>query len=313
MRGALHPAVSVAFRLMLNEAQGRARFEPLPDEEEAALAEAAEALAKRLPCWGSFPADAQLAMLRWAWVNGATSKRFPALFQALKPAPGRPLPDFALAAEACCWHDMSLPARLVMGALWQNAADSLTWGLPADRLIWPSAFRRAALPDAPTAKDETKVAPSPLKNGVKLALAMGAAGVFAFQMGKRRPAVAPAVSGAPAVGSIPETPAGASTAGLPTAGLPRTAEEIKAAIAASVSRLPYHPPLPKLPAAKRGWHGAPSMAEVRRLNSGPLPTAGPVGRPDEEDDDSDYIDDEPLASFGSEEEGPAVGEHEYDE
>lgn len=314
MHGAVHPTVAVAFRLMLNEAQGRARFEPLPEEEEAAFGDAAATLAKRLPCWGSFPADAQLAMLRWAWVNGASSKRFAALFQALKPAPGRPLPDFALAAEACCWFDMSLPARLTMNALWQNAADSLTWGLPADKLIWPGVFRRAALPAEPPPKQPQ----GGVRPAVKLAIVATAGAVFAFQMGKRRgkKAAEAAAEAAAEVERALNSPAVAEKLGaysLPDgtkvmpallAGTapekPKTAEEVKAGIVALMSRAP-HQPLPRL-TMKRGWHGAPTATEVRRLSM--------VSSDDVDQYDEDELPVEPEMSFGAEDSCEGEGDDE---
>lgn len=94
-----------------------------------------EILERRLVSLEAAPADAQMAMLRWAWANGA-SAMFPKLFAAFETG------DYATCALESEWRNESKATRTVMDHLWQNATDSAANALDPSVLLWPGIFEK---------------------------------------------------------------------------------------------------------------------------------------------------------------------------
>jgi len=136
----MHASTLAAFRVMVIAARDKpdiGHAHSVTESEEEAIQYHAKVLHDRLPCLVSFPADAQLALLRWAWVNGAGNKKFSLMFSALKPSGKRFTPDFDRAAETHIWQGESLDAKLIITHLFQNATDVLHWNLDITSLVWP--------------------------------------------------------------------------------------------------------------------------------------------------------------------------------
>ena len=136
----MHASTLAAFRVMVIAARDKpdiGHAHSVTESEEEAIQYHAKVLHDRLPCLVSFPADAQLALLRWAWVNGAGNKKFSLMFSALKPNGKRFTPDFDRAAETHIWQGESLDAKLIITHLFQNATDVLHWNLDITSLVWP--------------------------------------------------------------------------------------------------------------------------------------------------------------------------------
>jgi hypothetical protein len=136
----MHASTLAAFRVMVIAARDKpdiGHAHSVTESEEEAIQYHAKVLHDRLPCLVSFPADAQVALLRWAWVNGAGNKKFSLMFSALKPNGKRFTPDFDRAAETHIWQSESLDAKLIITHLFQNATDVLHWNLDITSLVWP--------------------------------------------------------------------------------------------------------------------------------------------------------------------------------
>lgn len=107
-----------------------------------------QVLSRKVPTIFDMPADAQLALLRWAWANGPNGQARvngigygERMFQALK----RLSPDFDEAGENGIWEGQGFDQKIIMVQLFQNAADVMRKNLPYDRLVYP---RFASVPQA---------------------------------------------------------------------------------------------------------------------------------------------------------------------
>ena len=76
-----------------------------------------EELERRLPMLKTSPADAQLAMLRWAWANGPDA-HYPMMFAALERG------DYTSAAAQALWRNETSETHQIINKLFQNAANS---------------------------------------------------------------------------------------------------------------------------------------------------------------------------------------------
>lgn len=108
-------------------------------------------LKSEFPGYDSWPADAQLAILSWAWAQGPGNSGWPALTQALNASP----PDFLTAAGPAGdptnpamrgqgWLNDTgnpglRPRNLANKLLWSNAASVLANNLNPDALYYPNA------------------------------------------------------------------------------------------------------------------------------------------------------------------------------
>jgi len=80
----------------------------------------------------SFPADAQVAALAWAWATGGSLKGWPKLTQALKTA------DFQTAGLESISRDFNVPRALLVKQCYNNAADVMAQGLDHSKLVYPN-------------------------------------------------------------------------------------------------------------------------------------------------------------------------------
>lgn len=119
-------------------------------------------LAHLFPAWSSWPADAQLALLSWAWAVGAAAK-YPRMLAALRAG------DFLAAAGECTINPQRgtiVKRNQHNRRLLKNAAAVVQGGLDPDLLYWPrdliedNAETVPALPDDPD-DETTDVIPVP--------------------------------------------------------------------------------------------------------------------------------------------------------
>jgi len=89
-------------------------------------------LGKRLPAIGGWPADAQLAILRWAWAFGPNAN-FPLMFAELKKV----MPNFDGAVQQAELDQLNLPVKIDITHMFQNATDALDRDLDPSVLYWP--------------------------------------------------------------------------------------------------------------------------------------------------------------------------------
>ena len=82
-----------------------------------------------------FPADVQLALLRWAWANGF--KVFPKMFRALDAQ------DFLTAYAQSHWSNEQPETDALLSLLFANGAASVGQGLDPSVLIWPGSATSA--------------------------------------------------------------------------------------------------------------------------------------------------------------------------
>ena len=99
----------------------------------------ASALKNYLPGFDSFPADAQLAILRYAWANGPNLPvKAPRMYAALGGRAGN-LPDFRAAAQEAHWTNENADTAALIPQLFQNAADVVDHSLDVSTLVWPNS------------------------------------------------------------------------------------------------------------------------------------------------------------------------------
>jgi hypothetical protein len=162
-----HTSAIAAYRALVapRDELGRIVSGVAREDNEAMLMNIA-VLERRLPTVVSFPADAQLALLWWAWANGAESKKFPQMFAQLKPTTGKILPNFDLAANEAFTQNEKLETKVAITAMFQNATDVLNQNLDITKLIWPRVL------PAPLKKNINKT--NMVTFGTNLAFATGA-------------------------------------------------------------------------------------------------------------------------------------------
>jgi hypothetical protein len=155
----------------------------------------AASLEAQLPAIISFPADAQLALLRWGYANGpnALKSGWPRLYKALTA----PLPDFDTASQESEWVNENLDVKVLMNHLWQNASHVIAQNLDPSVLVWPGTVPE---PDAPSASGNGSG--SGLVTTVLVAGALIAGVVY---MGYRRSKAMPSPA-EPSDNPSPETP-----------------------------------------------------------------------------------------------------------
>lgn len=90
----------------------------------------ASILEQRLPCITTAPADAQLALLRWAWGNGPSAE-YPLMFAAIERG------DYAEAAVQSEWKNETAAVKGLLNLLFTNAAAVREQGLDPSVLYWP--------------------------------------------------------------------------------------------------------------------------------------------------------------------------------
>jgi len=99
----------------------------------------ASALQNYLPNFNAFPADAQLAILRYAWANGPNLPvKAPLMYAALGGRAGN-LPDFRAAAKEAHWTNENADTAALIPQLFQNAADVVDHSLDVSTLVWPNS------------------------------------------------------------------------------------------------------------------------------------------------------------------------------
>jgi hypothetical protein len=98
-------------------------------------------LESQFPAIGSWPADAQLAMLRWSWAFGpnhftpsAGRNYYPLMTAALKKVS----PDFEEAANQASLNDLNLSVQTDIRQMFQNATDVLDRNLDTEVLYFPN-------------------------------------------------------------------------------------------------------------------------------------------------------------------------------
>jgi hypothetical protein len=99
-----------------------------------------------LPNLESYPADAQLAVLRYAYASGPDLiRKAPKMYAALGGTYGPSQnvvsdpPDFRLAAHEAHWTNESAANAVIIPQLFNNAADVADHGLDATALVWPNS------------------------------------------------------------------------------------------------------------------------------------------------------------------------------
>jgi hypothetical protein len=97
-------------------------------------------LKRKIPTIVSFPADAQLALLRYAWVAGTEGWTkgpvdLPArqMYAALRLI----LPNFDEAAEHGTWDGQTIGTKAAQDLMFQNATDVLEQAVDTSKLYWP--------------------------------------------------------------------------------------------------------------------------------------------------------------------------------
>jgi len=112
----------------------------------------AGALERWWPGLASLPADAQLAVMRWAWAMGPDPRKAPHMFAALKNR------DFASALTESHWENEDPAVWAMMKTLFTNASAIDAYGQDPTVLVWPDSMEQlnvAASPSAPPVSDPT--------------------------------------------------------------------------------------------------------------------------------------------------------------
>jgi hypothetical protein len=100
----------------------------------------ASTLANYYPAIGSWPADAQLALLRWAWARGPNVP-----FLAPKMSGSLQAMDFASAAQEAHWQGEDPQTHAIIVQLFQNAAAVQAQGLDPTELQYPASLGSGAV------------------------------------------------------------------------------------------------------------------------------------------------------------------------
>ena len=122
-------------------------------------------LSVRIPAFGRFPADAQMAISRWAWAVGAGAN-FPRFLEALRAV----IPDFLAAFAASRWENRPKMDESAMSLLFSNAQAVLAAGADPSIVYWPSAYSTGASANSQRAT-----------NGVFILAALGGLGYAAYR------------------------------------------------------------------------------------------------------------------------------------
>ena len=130
-------------------------------------------LDKRYPAIVSWPADAQLAMLYWAYHNQSDFANKP-MYTALRQL----VPDFEAAGQLATWPNISLSDKAMMTQLFQNAADVISDNLDQSRLYYPGF---------PPGSYQAPAGPANLLMTALIATGVGVAGWLAYDRFKPKP------------------------------------------------------------------------------------------------------------------------------